>query len=74
MLYIGLLNIDFRKYGFGLTWRQLVSVGRICAAVFLAAGAWYGFLQGKYWWHEIYEAEGGENFFKKRRFFFKAKK
>jgi hypothetical protein len=73
-LYIGFLNMDFCKYGFGLTWQQLELAGRIGAAGLLAIGAGCGFFQGKYWWREIYETDGGENFFKRRRLFFKTKK
>lgn len=52
--YIGLLVSDFPKYGLGFSWDFWLWVHHIGTVVLLAAGSFFGFWQGKYWWRRIY--------------------
>ncbi len=53
--YIDLLIRDFPKYSIGFTWPQWFMIHHIITVVLFAAGAFFGFWQGKFWWRRIYE-------------------
>lgn len=53
--YIGLLITDFSKYSFGFLWPQWFTIHHIGTVVLFVAGFLFGFWQGKFWWHRIYE-------------------
>ena len=55
--YISLLLSDFGKFGFGLSWETWELIHYVATVVLLFAGAAFGFWQGKYWWHRLYENE-----------------
>lgn len=52
--YISVLELDFPRYSLGLTWSQLMIVHKIFTAVLFVAGAVFGYIQGKYWWKQLY--------------------
>jgi len=70
LLYNGLLEIDFNKYGFGMSMDRISSVLNDLFAIFLIWGGIFGFYQGRYWWREIYEADDGKAFLEKRKIAF----
>ena len=53
--YIGLLVNDFAKYSFGFSWAKWFIIHHAGTVIFFAAGVLFGFWQGKFWWHKIYE-------------------
>lgn len=55
--YIGLLISDFPKYGLGLSWEKWYIIHHIGSIILFAAGAFFGFSQGKFWWRKIYEED-----------------
>ncbi|OGZ35026.1 MAG: hypothetical protein A2V60_01255 [Candidatus Portnoybacteria bacterium RIFCSPHIGHO2_01_FULL_39_19] len=52
--YLGLLNRNFEKYGFGLTWPELLTIHVVLTVVLIIAGVLFGFFAGKYYWRKIY--------------------
>jgi len=52
--YIGLLVSNFSIYGLGFTWGQWFLIHHVLAVILLIAGIVFGYLQGKYWWNQIY--------------------
>ena len=52
--YIGLLINNFSTYGFGLAWRQWFLIHHILTVLLLIGGLAFGYLQGRYWWKQIY--------------------
>jgi len=53
--YIGLLLDNFQKYSLGFSWQQWLIIHHIGAIILFIAGFIFGFWQGKYWWHKMYE-------------------
>lgn len=53
--YVGLLIYNFKKFSMGLSWMHLYLLHNLFTAVFFAAGAAAGFIQGLFWWKVIYE-------------------
>jgi len=53
--YINLLTGNFSRYNLGLSWPQWFIIHHIATVILFAAGALFGFWQGKYWWQRIYE-------------------
>ncbi len=53
--YLGLLEADFDKYGFGLSWDQWYLIHHVLTAVLVIVGFGVGYWQGTYWWKRIYE-------------------
>ncbi|KPJ71321.1 hypothetical protein AMJ50_02400 [Parcubacteria bacterium DG_74_3] len=53
--YIGLLTQDFSRYSWGFSWSQWFLIHHIGTVILLVAGIFFGFWQGKFWWHRIYE-------------------
>jgi len=53
--YVGLLISDFSKYDFGLSWSQWFLIHHAGTVVLLMGGILFGFWQGKFWWHKLYE-------------------
>jgi len=53
--YIDLLITDFLKYSLGFSWPQWFIIHHIGTVVLFIAGSLFGFWQGKFWWHRIYE-------------------
>ena len=52
--YIRLLEIDFNKYTFGLSWEELLLAPSIGGIVLVLAVGIFGFWQGTYWWRRLY--------------------
>jgi heme/copper-type cytochrome/quinol oxidase subunit 1 len=52
--YLGLLNHNFEKYGFGLTWSQLLTIHAVLTIILILIGALFGFFAGKFCWRKIY--------------------
>lgn len=52
--YINLLVLDYQTYGFGLSWDDWYLIHDLAAIILAVAGLIFGFLQGRYWWKQIY--------------------
>ena len=52
--YLGLLSRNFAKYGFGLSWPQLLNIHAVLTIILIIAGALFGFFAGKFCWRKIY--------------------
>jgi hypothetical protein len=53
--YIKILVNDFPRYSLGLSWSHWFLIHHIATVVLFAAGALFGFWQGKFWWRRLYE-------------------
>lgn len=53
--YISLLIKDFPAYSFGFSWENWYTIHHLFSAILFIGGALFGFWQGKFWWHKIYE-------------------
>ena len=53
--YIGLLNKNFGVWGLGLNWTSWYTIHHIFTIMLLAAGIFFGFWQGQFWWKRLYE-------------------
>ena len=53
--YIGLLVKDFPTYSFGFSWENWYLIHYLFSVILFIGGALFGFWQGKFWWHKIYE-------------------
>ncbi|MFA6097156.1 MAG: hypothetical protein WC788_06015 [Candidatus Paceibacterota bacterium] len=52
--YAGLLILNFKKYGRGLSWVELYFAHQIISFLFVFLGAVSGYLQGLFWWKVVY--------------------
>jgi hypothetical protein len=52
--YLGLLSRNFEKYGFGLSWPQLLIIHAVLTIILIIVGALFGFFAGKFCWRKIY--------------------
>lgn len=57
VLYIKLLNSNFARYGFGLSWDAWFLIHHIASLILLLAGALWGYLMGRYWHKKLYGSE-----------------
>ena len=53
--YIGFLIKDFSVYSFGFSWENWYAIHHIFTIILFIGGVLFGFWQGKFWWHKIYE-------------------
>jgi len=52
--YIALLDFDYVKYSLGLNWSQMMIIQKILTIVLFIGGALFGYMQGVYWWKQLY--------------------
>ncbi len=58
MWYIGLLLKDFKTFGFGLSWDMWFAIHHVLTVALILAGAWWGYVMGKYFWPKLYDENG----------------
>jgi len=64
IFYIQFILSDYETFTFGLSWRAIMFLHGSFVVMLTAGGAHVGYLEGKYWWHAIYE-KGRHGFFKR---------
>jgi|GEM_PF-1229271 len=54
LYYLHLLDANYAKYSFGLSWADLEQVHSFFFLMLLVVCGFWGYFSGKYWWQQIY--------------------
>jgi len=55
IFYIKFLLRNFELFSFGLSWNGLLLLHGVHTIFWTLFGIWFGYIEGVYWWREIYE-------------------